>query len=297
VSETRLRLVSWNVHGTPDAPRIEVRLGAIARLIAMRKPDLVLLQEVWRRRDAAALGRALARAGYTAVSVPTGGLVMRRSGLLAFVRSREGWRAETERFHEFRAEASDWKLWEGDGFGDKGVQGFRLAHEGFALEVFNTHLQAAYAPGGYAEVRRAQLAELRELAEAQQALPVLVAGDLNTTADEAAWQELRGFSDLGARLRESCGCGTSVYPEEPVHWIDHLLARVPDGWRVEAEVSLLRSQLPDVPYSDHQGLDAILRIAPPPPQGSLAAFAALQLAGPTTRREFLTWLGALAAGG
>jgi hypothetical protein len=72
-----------------------------------------------------------------------------------------------------------------------------------------------------------------------------------------------------------------------LEWLDYLFARSPEGWRIAAEVSLLRNQKPDVPYSDHQGLDAILRITPPAAQSSLAWLAAAHLAGPTTRRELL----------
>jgi endonuclease/exonuclease/phosphatase family metal-dependent hydrolase len=296
----RLRLVSWNVHGVPGAPRTEERLAAIADLLRARAPDLVLLQEVWRPRDAEALARALAPAGYAPVEVPGGRRwPLRSAGLLGFLRSRAGWRASEPRFHEFRAEAADWKLWEGDGFGDKGVLDFRLARDGLAVAVVNTHLQAAYAPGGYAEVRRRQLAELREVVRRAEraaggaALPVLVAGDLNTAPDEPAFAELLGLRDLGAELREACGCGTSVRAG-PSPWIDHLLASVPAGFEIEAELELIRSVAPDLPYSDHHGLDALLRIAPSAPRASLAALAAARLAAPTTRREFLAAAAALA---
>jgi endonuclease/exonuclease/phosphatase family metal-dependent hydrolase len=272
----KLRIVSWNVHAVPGAPRIPERLRAIARGVVARKPDLVLLQEVWRQRDADSLEETLRRAGYEVVSVAATGVLMRTAGLLGFVRASAGWRTSKPRFHEFQ----------GDGLGDKGVQGFTLSREDFSVEVLNTHLQAAYESGGYAEVRRAQLAELRALTESSKRRPVLLAGDLNTTPDDPAWQEFAGLRDLTARLREACACGTSVYPEESAHWIDHLLAQVPEGWRVEAEVSLLRSQRPDEPYSDHHGLDAIVRITAPA-RVSLAALAALRLAGPTTRRELL----------
>ena len=59
-------------------------------------------------------------------------------------------------------------------------------------------------------------------------------------------------------------------------------------WELDAKLSLLRSQRPDVPYSDHQGIDAVFRIAGPPAAPSLSALAATRLAaGPTTRRELL----------
>jgi endonuclease/exonuclease/phosphatase family metal-dependent hydrolase len=287
--EAQLRLVSWNVHGTPVAPRISERLDAVAGAVLARKPAVVLFQEVWRRSDATWLEKRFARKGYEVVGVPNGGLLMRKAGLLAFVHARAGWRADAARFHEFSAEASDWKVWEGDGLGDKGVQGFTVSREGLAFDVLHTHLQAAYQEGGYAEVRRAQLRELRALVATVQDRPVLVAGDLNTAPDEPAWQELADLRDLTATLRASCECGTSV-PEagETSRWIDYLLAHVPSGWDVEAKLSLLRSQRPDVPYSDHQGLDAVFRIAAPPAAPSLSALAAARLAaGPTTRRELL----------
>ena len=287
MSETRLRLVSWNVHGTPDAPRIGERMGAIARAVAARKPDLVLLQEVWRKGDAAYFEKRLVRRGYASVTLPEAGMLLRTGGLLAFVRSQAGWRASEPSFHEFRAEGPDWKVWEADGLGDKGVQGFTLSREGLSCRVLHTHLQAAYQPGGYAEVRRAQLAELRALAEGVAGMPVLVVGDLNTTPDEAAWQEVAGLRDLTAAARAACRCGTSLQPEEPSQWLDHLLARVPAGFTLESAVSLLRSQRPDVPYSDHHGLDAVLRITPPAKSAHLAMLAAARLAGPTTRREWL----------
>jgi endonuclease/exonuclease/phosphatase family metal-dependent hydrolase len=135
--------------------------------------------------------------------------------------------------------------------------------------------------------RRAQPAERRALAEAPQSRPVLVAGDLNTTPDEAAWQEVAALRDLTASLREACGCGTTVETEAPERWLDHLLARVPGGFGIEAAVSLLRSQRPDVPYSDHHGLDAVLEITAPTRGAGLAALAAARLASPTTRRELL----------
>jgi hypothetical protein len=268
---------------------VSERLRVIAGAVLAREPGVVLLQEVWRPRDAAWLGERFGREGYETVGVPFGGLLMRKAGLLAFVDTRAGWRAGAARFHEFSAEASDWKVWEGDGLGDKGVQGFTVLREGLAFEVLHTHLQAAYQEGGYAEVRRAQLKELRALVAAVKGRPVLVAGDLNTAPDEAAWEEMADLRDLTAGLRASCECGTSV-PDagETSRWIDYLLAHVPSGWDLEAKLSLLRSQRPDVPYSDLQGLDAVFRIAAPPVTPSLSALAATRIAaGPTTRRELL----------
>lgn len=283
---TRLRLVSWNVHGAPGAPRRDERMATMARVVTARRPDVVLLQEVWRQRDAETFIEALVPAGYASVEVPGGShWPMRTSGLLGFVRSAAGWRADAPRFHEFRAEAGDWKLWQGDGFGDKGALGFTLAQAGFEIALWNTHLQAAYLPGGYAEIRRQQLIELREAIVADGDRAVLVAGDLNTTPDEAAFAELAGFQELSATLRAACSCGTSVDTPPSKEWLDYLLAKAPAGWRITADVSLIRSLAPDEPYSDHHGLDASVHVSSPKAQAALAWLAASRLAAPTTRRE------------
>ena len=293
-----LRLVSWNAHGAPGAPRREERMARIAHAALEREPDVVLLQEVWRQSDAELLFAAFRPAGYASVEVPGGReWPVRTSGLLSFVRSAAGWRAEQIRFHEYAAEAPDWKVWEGDGIGDKGALGFTLAREGFELGIWNTHLQAAYEPGGYAEVRRLQLIELRDAVAAGPA-PALLAGDLNTTPDEAALAALVALTDLTAPLRMRCACGTSVDEPPSREWLDYLFSKSADGWRIEAEVSLLRSEQPDTPYSDHQGLDALVRVTPPSLHAALAWLAAARLAAPITRRELLAfglaaWLSAL----
>jgi len=291
--ELALRLVSWNAHGAPGAPRREERMARIAHAALAREPDVVLLQEVWRQSDAELCFAAFRPAGYVSVEVPGGReWPVRTSGLLSFVRSAAGWRAERIRFHEYAAEAPDWKIWEGDGISDKGALGFTLTRDGLELAVWNTHLQAAYEPRGYAEVRRLQLLELRD-AVAAGAGPALLAGDLNTTPDEPALAALAGFRDLTAPLRHRCACGTSVDEPPTREWLDYLFAKGADGWRIGAAVSLLRSEQPDTPYSDHQGLDALVHVTPPAAHAAVAWLAASRLAAPTTRREFLAWVGAL----
>ena len=301
MSETRLRLVSWNVHDVPGAPRRPERIEAIAELLALRAPDLVLLQEVWSNRAADTLAASLGPHGYDSVEIPDGrGIALRKAGLLAFVSGAAGWHASAPRFHEFEVEAPAWKVWEGDGLGDKGVLGFRLARGDFACEVLLTHLQAAYEPRGYATVRRAQLAELRAQVEAAaarhrpEAVPVLVAGDLNTTPDEAGFDELRDLDDLSAPLRQRCGCGTVFEDEGKAPWIDYLLA-LPEGWQIGAELALIQNEHPDVPYSDHQGLEAAVMFTPPTLHAALPALLAATLAGPVTRRELLARATAFAA--
>lgn len=284
----KLRLVSWNVHGVPDAPRSSERMATIARVVAARSADLVLLQEVWNQGDAEALIAALTPAGYASVEVP----VAFRSptptaGLLCFVRSAAGWRAEKPRFHEFGAEAFHWQFWDSRRSDEHGALGFTLARDNLALAVWNTHLEPADEPGDHAEVRRSQLIELRSAVEGGGGGPALIAGDLETAPDEPAFSELAGFDELSRALRERCRCGTSIEEPPRVRWLDYLLARTTPGWRITAEVSLLRSLAPDNPYSDHQGLDAIVQLERRRAEHALAWLTAASLAEPTTRRELL----------
>src|SRR4029453_281136 len=106
----------------------------------------------------------------------------------------------------------------------------------------------------------------------------------------AALAALSGFRELTAPLRHQCACGTSVDEPPSREWLDYLFAKDAEGWRIEAEVSLLRSGQPDTPYSDHQGLAGRGRVTPPPVHAALAWLAAARLSAPTTRREFLAWL-------
>ena len=167
-----------------------------------------------------------------------------------------------------------------------------LERSGLSLVAINTHLQAAYRPGGYTEVRLKQLLQLGEavggVGEVEPARPLIAAGDLNCRPEEDALYPAieRVFEDLTLPLRETCRCG-SVPGRQT--WIDYVLARRSKSWRVRAQVELIRSERPDYPYSDHHGLDASLELEPRV-QGALSrgARAAQVLWGPASRRAWLT---------
>jgi len=54
-----LRVVSWNLHGTPEVAPMQRRLERVAAQVLARKPDIALFQEVWFEGDAILLERAL----------------------------------------------------------------------------------------------------------------------------------------------------------------------------------------------------------------------------------------------
>jgi endonuclease/exonuclease/phosphatase family metal-dependent hydrolase len=298
--EAVLRVVTWNLHGTPDAPDVEGRLGRVARWVledsraadATTPPDLVLLQEVWAQGQEELLRRSLG-ASYDLVGVPNGLLFGRTGGLLALVR-RDGPLVRVQAdFLEFEVEAPEWRIWEGDGFGDKGVQRIVLALGRRRVVAFNTHLQAEYDGTDYSAIRAAQLAQLAKLAAAVPPHDlVLVAGDLNTQPAELERWLLAPdprWRDLSAELRTRRECWQR-HDDGAERWIDYVLARE-DATRFRVErAGCMPSQPEDVPFSDHPGLDLKLAVVENAREQSrwLAPALAARLAGPTTRRE---WIG------
>lgn len=279
----RLRLISWNLHGPPPAPRIIPRLRAVAREIARRAPDVVLLQELWTQVQSNLISRRLP--DYERVDPPTRGW-LRTAGLMTLVsRSSAELRVVGSRFESYLAHAPAWKLWEGDGLSQKGILTVDLTRGSERLSVTNTHLQASYGPGGYPRIRAAQLEQLRAaLAREPKGVPTLVGGDLNTRPQENLWGELRNETlDLTRRYRERCDCGTSVGGGS---WIDYVLARRDPAWSIEAiRVDRILSRRRDDPYSDHQGLDLeieLRRTRNPHATGALE-----RLYTPATRRAWL----------
>lgn len=291
------RLVSWNLHGPPLAWRQAERFQAAAEWIRNARPhvDFVLLQEVWFPSKAELLTTALGPE-YEAVGVPENGIPGRAGGLLTLVRKAAGWRISERNFLPFRDSAPAWRFWEGDGMADKGVLQVGVERDGHQLQLWNTHLQAQYGPRTYPEVRESQAQELREsLRQLPAGLPVLVAGDFNTTPQEAPYEALaREWEDLTRPLRESCRCSTTVGTEDDSEWIDYLWGRPGTGARfVPAAIERIVSHSVDVPFSDHHGIDARIRL-----EGALSASAVVQAAavqalhGPSTRRHWLlAWVG------
>jgi endonuclease/exonuclease/phosphatase family metal-dependent hydrolase len=262
---TALSLISWNLHGVPFVSARRERFRRVAARVLDTAPDVVLFQEVWLHRDAGQLARDL-DGSYAAVPAPIGKLPLRASGLLSFVRRNSGWTIKHSQLHRFAEKASWWRFWEGDGLGRKGVHQIHLERERANVLLLNTHLQAAYRWNSYERIRRPQLAQLCALTTGlDRRWPVIVSGDLNTRPSERLYHELLAhWRDLtNARRQQSAG-GTHLDGSRVGGgWIDYILARRHDAWTVHADdIRLIESTRPDVPYSDHQGLHARLRMQP-----------------------------------
>ena len=266
---TQVRVISWNLHGPPFAPRRPERMSAAATEAARRGADLLLLQEVWFPADAARLIDQLGP-DYDSITVPRGALFGRKGGLLAFLRRSSSWSTEgsVARFEQFRATASPFIFWQGDGLGKKGVQVIELRHRSSEQRLFvlNTHLQAQYGEDTYEDVRRSQLGQLAAVAsDLETGVPILAAGDINTRPEETAvYTRLTDtWEDLSAELRRQCGRGTAVHHDAATkEWIDYVVAWRSPAWQFSARVELIANRGVDDPYSDHEGLDATIDIRP-----------------------------------
>lgn len=258
-----LRLVSWNVHGTPRTPERPQRLERVADEVLARAPDVALFQEVWLDPDRARLIDRLAPA-YCAIDVRPQGWLGRPGGLLASVRRDGPWTTADTSFHPYRIAAPRWRLWEGDGLGRKGIQRVDLAAEGHRVVVLHTHLQASYPWNDHAGIRGRQLLELNSIGTGIDAgVAVLAAGDLNTRPDEPGYRHLvAAWTDLTVAARERDRAGTCLNDDgTDAGWLDYVLAHARATWRVTAPtVMRIVNERPDYPYSDHHGLAVTLRL-------------------------------------
>lgn len=262
----RLRLVSWNLHGPPLAWRQRQRFAAAATHILEHRcdplPDFILLQEAWFPSKAALLIETL-QPHYDSVGVPRALFPGRKGGLLSFIRRDSGWQLRRSSFHQFEAAAEVWRFWEGDGAAAKGFQHLELERDGQPLALVNTHLQAEYGELRYTHIRRHQLDQLhRHLSAVPDSVPIISAGDFNTRHNEPLYSELeRRWNDLTLHLRFSCRGGTTVTADDASEWIDYVLTRRSPRWSAQAEsADRILSRAPDLPYSDHHGLDVTLRL-------------------------------------
>ena len=264
VTSTSLRLLSWNLHGPPLAPRRRERMRAAAGRLREESPDLLVLQEVWLREDERQLTRAL-DADFAPLPMPAGGWPLRRSGLLSYRRRLSAWEVSALRLHSFQRAAPAWRIWEGDGLGRKGVLEIRIRNADAEVAVLGAHLQASYVGNEHTAVRAAQLQQLEALAtRLSQEVPVIVAGDLNTQPHEPIFAHLAGGTDLTRPLR-AAGKRDTHLGGDGTHggWLDYIIGYPHRDWRVGAEdLRLIENEAPDHPYSDHHAVAAHIRLRP-----------------------------------
>ncbi|MFO1418705.1 MAG: endonuclease/exonuclease/phosphatase family protein [Methylotetracoccus sp.] len=272
---SRVRLLSWNLHGVPAAGPMQSRIARVAAVLRRLQPDLVLLQELWFDGDRGALAAALADLYIGVEDDPAVRswlwplLRLRNGGLAAFVRRGSIWRVDehASRFVRFAASAPVWRLTEGDGIAGKGYQTIVIANDLRRVTVINAHLQASYPRRGhpYDEVQRAQLHELLTAAE-HTADDVIIAGDLNLDAERLRHLAPPGWStrwsDVTEEFERGCRCGTHVSRSgRSGEWIDRVLVRTAGARRIAPlSLRLIRNSATDCPYSDHHGVEVLVEL-------------------------------------
>ncbi len=263
--DINLKVLSWNLHGLawPLSKDPGGRMDRVSAKLRELSPQLALLQEVWLGSQVDRLTASL-QPDWIPVCVKRRGRGP-SGGLLAFISAAAGWRVcSAPEFHPFAASAPVWKIWEGDGLGVKGVLTFALERGEQRICAVNTHLQSQYSRIDYAEVREAQLIELREVVSHLDAsIPAIVSGDFNTDAREPLYSRVAALgTDLTVEARALCNCGTTADPrDERLEWIDYIVAANSREWTVSANLELVENQRADVPYSDHSGLFCTLKLA------------------------------------
>lgn len=257
-----LGLLHWNLHGLPFTRGWSLRTALLAeRLAALQPtPDFLLFCEVWLPGYAAELADAL-RPHFRIVRPlegwrPAGGLV-------TFHHCASPWKVERATFHPFQSAAPWWRIWEGDGFGGKGIRHLALHTPGGRAAVLHTHVQAQYGKRTYAGVRARQATQLTRLAAelAAAGAMVLAVGDLNTLPGERVFRRLSGYwHDLTTTLRDGLPDPTTT--GSPGEWIDYGLAFIGS----QPPPPLLASQRLSprqgrVEISDHYGLYLRVRLS------------------------------------
>jgi hypothetical protein len=325
------RVVTWNLGGAPPefsgGLEDEMRAAGASILGMQPLPDFVSFQEVFFPANLAHLSDAL-RSEYdpivppeaaTKSGVPWPLLIvpplvlsplaylwrLRQGGLVSFVRRDGPWEVRSKRFRRFTKEACSARLYEGDGYADKGIHETVLGRDSQPeLVILNTHVQAQYLfrHRRYREVRIAQIRQVRALAEAHAPLPVIALGDFNTRPDEAdAFGEVASFwQDLTVKAGRRPAPATTLGSEKHAPaWIDYVFGRAPAGAAFGVSDVGIVAESRETPISDHRGVYADLEIPAAQvgravPLGSLALAA---LAGPSTRRAWLAAAAVLAADG
>ncbi|GAA2877938.1 hypothetical protein Acy02nite_61810 [Actinoplanes cyaneus] len=238
-----MRLLTFNTLFTGD---VRPRLEALGRILRDSDVDIVCLQEVMYRRNAALLRRHFPHSACAGSVVLKGGLVLLSRTPI------DRWRFV--RFPLAGPARPEFLMRKG-----------ALIAELGDLVVVNTHLSANrdddWSPGNrFTIVEQGELDVLaRELAAIDQSRPVVVAGDLNLPRDTrvlADFRERAGLADAMAGDRRPTYRPLPQWPHPPA--FDHLLVR--NAGIEHADLALQDEvTLPDgrrVPLSDHFGVVA-----------------------------------------
>jgi endonuclease/exonuclease/phosphatase family metal-dependent hydrolase len=247
-----LKVLTFNVWGLPFTPDRSTRLRAIAQKIADIDPDLVCLQECWIEADRQLLNTQLAATRLKYVEYyPSGAF---GSGLMIL----SAYPITNKFFWRYTQNGKWYKLWHGDWWGGKGVA---LAQVQFpkqhgVLNIFNTHLIAAYQDDRYDDDRLSQMQELASVLKTATdgRYPALILGDLNCGPGTSEYERLRANANVVRLMTlvdptdQILGLPTPSYRYETLNTIS-IAANIPHDGK-------------QIPLSDHNGYLSVIKILP-----------------------------------
>ncbi|KAF0991588.1 hypothetical protein HZS_6657 [Henneguya salminicola] len=160
----------------------------------------------------------------------------------------------------------------GDWYAGKGIALYELKHSSKLITVINTHVNARYEFSPNTEIRTLQMLFLstiiKKLTDPDQ--PLIVAGDLNTEANEYAFQYLISHCILHDSFEKNKNtkvvcttndpdniyCGKDTDPPRRIDYILH-----GDSLKcVSYSISFTYDCVNKINYSDHNAVEAILEL-------------------------------------
>lgn len=255
-----LRILTLNTWGSPYAKHHAPRRAAIAGRLLALAPDVIALQEVFRKPDRQLLQREL-RAEYPHQHYFASGLL--GSGLLTLSRHP----IVDAAFYRFRLGGESENIQRGDYYGGKGIglTSIQTPEDGL-INVFNSHTHAQYDPAEdnrFAIFTDSNLYEAARFIQGYSTAPVILCGDLNTRPGQGGYRiitALGHLTDAYTALHPN-DAGTTYDPDNPYsdtsipERLDYILLR---GLRVQNIKITLTERLSDagpaLAYSDHYGL-------------------------------------------
>ncbi len=216
-SNFKLRVLTFNVWGIPNAADRSARIEAIGKQIAIMDLDIVGLQETW---DAADRSRIISNAkagGLNYSHYFYSGIV--GSGLLLLSR----YPIVDAAFYRFRLGGKPEKVWHADYYGGKGIAFARIQTPFNFLDFYDVHAIAQFTQDDnkdeYKGQRTAGLYECARFVTERSSgnYPAILSGDLNIQPDQVAYRvfkTLSQFTDCYAALHPE-DIGATYTPENP----------------------------------------------------------------------------------
>ncbi|XP_054472992.1 sphingomyelin phosphodiesterase 2 [Anoplopoma fimbria] len=278
-----VRVFSLNCWGIRYLSKhISQRYAMIGDMLCKEEHDIVLLQEVWSEKDFLSLKKKLACSHPYSHHFKSGAI---GSGLAIFSKHR----IHETFLYRYSLNGYPYMVHHGDWFGGKAVGMAVLKLGSLTANVYVTHLHAEYCrdKDSYLPHRVVQAWELQQFVRHTSAGAdvVILGGDLNVHPQDLGNRLLKSYTGLRDSYLETAkfdGCedGMTLIADNPFIGknelgpfekgirIDYILFKGSSKTDVYCDfMSTTKGSVPDhpFPYSDHEALNAGLRLEPHTP--------------------------------